>query len=245
MNQNPEHGIALVTGAGSGIGQALVRQLATSGSQVIVSARSIEKARTIVASLPDPSSAFPFAIDVSKSASVYSARDAIAEKYGRIDLLINNAAAPFDYGARAIDARLSDIEGALDVNLLGAWRMIQAFLPLLRNSAKAKVLNISSGAGSFTDPAFGLAANPASIPGYATSKAALNALTVILAKELEPEGVQIYAVCPGLTASRPEMSNIPGARSVDEAARGILSFAAASPSGSSAGLFRDGVALGW
>jgi NAD(P)-dependent dehydrogenase (short-subunit alcohol dehydrogenase family) len=85
----------------------------------------------------------------------------------------------------------------LQVNLFGCWRVIQALLPLLKRSAHPRIVNVSSGAGSYADPDFGLAVHGGAAATYRISKAALNALTSTLAAELAATPVVVNAVCPG------------------------------------------------
>jgi NAD(P)-dependent dehydrogenase (short-subunit alcohol dehydrogenase family) len=132
----------------------------------------------------------------------------------------------------------------MESTLFGAWRVSQAFLPMLRRSRAGRIVNVSSGAGSHGDPAFGLASRNPMGASYAVSKAALNALTTSLARELAGSNVLVNAVCPGLTATFPGAAKM-GARPVPDGAAGIV-WAATLPAGGPTGLFfRDGAALPW
>ena len=112
---------------------------------------------------------------------------------GRVDAIVNNASTAPDQYAIAGHADLSPVAEALDVNLFGAWRVIQALLPLLRSSPRPRVVNVSSEGGS-------IALMSGGRPAYSVSKAALNALTRMLAGELYRDGILVNAVCPGWTS---------------------------------------------
>ena len=113
---------------------------------------------------------------------------------GRLDILINNAAILYDTWQRASTADLSVVHEALETNLFGVWRVTLALLPLLRRSEHGRIVNVSSGAGSLTQMGAGT-------PAYSTSKAALNALTRMLAAELRADRILVNSVDPGWVAT--------------------------------------------
>jgi NAD(P)-dependent dehydrogenase (short-subunit alcohol dehydrogenase family) len=121
--------------------------------------------------------------------------------------------------------------------------MTKSFIPLLEKSDNPSVVNVSSGAGSFGDPDFGLIAK-GDITAYGISKLALNGLTVKLAAELKGRGIKINAVCPGFTATYPGTEEW-GARPVAEGAGGIVWAATLAKNGPTGGFFRDGKILPW
>ncbi|QDZ63050.1 SDR family NAD(P)-dependent oxidoreductase [Elizabethkingia bruuniana] len=123
-------------------------------------------------------------------------------------------------------------------------RMIQAFVPLLKLADNGTIVNVTSGIGSFSDPVFGLANYFADVPAFATSKLALNGLTVKLAKRLKKDKIRINAVCPGFVATTPGMEAY-GARPVTEGANGIVWAATLPEDGPTGGFFRDGEVIGW
>jgi NAD(P)-dependent dehydrogenase (short-subunit alcohol dehydrogenase family) len=133
---------------------------------------------------------------------------------------------------------LDAVREALELNLLGAWQVTQAFVPLLRRSDHPRIINVSSTAGSFEA---GLTAR-AGTPAYGVAKAALNALTVELATELKADGVLLNAVCPGYTATAPGGGRWParrGRRCLGDVGRGLPN------DGPTGGFFRDGKPLSW
>ena len=173
----------------------------------------------------------PVQLDVADPDSVRAAAAAL----DRLDVLVNNAAILYDTWQRGVDADLDQVRDALDTNLLGAWRVTQAVLPLLRASPAGRIVNVSSGAGA-------LAGMGGGTPAYRTSKAALNALTRILAAELRGDAILVNAVCPGWVAT--DMGGA-GGRPVAEGAAGIVWAATLPDGGPTSGFFRDGRPIDW
>jgi NAD(P)-dependent dehydrogenase (short-subunit alcohol dehydrogenase family) len=163
---------------------------------------------------------------------------------GRLDVLVNNAAAYVDWTETASGAELAAAHKVLEVNLFGPWRLTQALLALLRQSPHPRVVNVSSGAGSHGDDQFGLTKRGGAAASYGISKAALNALTSTLAAELADTPILVNAACPGLTATWPGAEAM-GARPVVEGAASILWAATLGDDGPSGELRRDGQPLPW
>ena len=234
------HGrVVLVTGAGRGIGREVARQLAGLGAEVHAAARDPAAVAGIagVHALAAP-------LDVADAAEVAAAAAELEQRAGRLDVLVNNAAAFVDWSETASAADLDAAAAVLGTNLLGAWRTIQALLPLLRRSEHARIVNVSSGAGSHGDEQFGLARRGGAAASYGISKAALNALTSTFAAELAGTPVLVNAVCPGLTATWPGAEEM-GARPVADGAASVVWAATLPDDGPSGGLFRDGRPLAW
>jgi NAD(P)-dependent dehydrogenase (short-subunit alcohol dehydrogenase family) len=235
--------IALVTGVGkeTGLGHAVATELSRRGDRVWVAARTIAQAEAMAISIGGD--VVPVALDLSDRGAISALADRLGTKEGRLDLLVNNAAAVAPWGETAAGAELDVARGVMDVTLFGTWAMCQAFLPLLRAAPSGRLVNVSSGAGSHADPAFGLTNANRMGTSYAVAKAALNALTVKLALE-EDTDVKINAVCPGFTATFPGGAEM-GARPVAEGAASILWAADLPDDGPTGGFFRDGNPLGW
>jgi NAD(P)-dependent dehydrogenase (short-subunit alcohol dehydrogenase family) len=227
--------VALVTGGNRGIGLEVARQLSGGGWDVIAGSRHRQEGDQAAAGV-DPSGGHVRVcqLDVSDPHSVASAAEWADREFGRIDVVINNAATDYDTDQLAITADLGRVRRALDTNLLGAWRVSQAFIPLLRRSSHPRLVNVSSEAGAISEMAGGT-------PGYAVSKAALNALTRILAAELRADGVLVNAVCPGWTDT--DMGR--GGRPVAAGAASVVWAATLPDDGPTGGFFRDGRQLAW
>lgn len=232
---------ALITGVSrpEGIGFATAKELSAMGYTVIISARNPEKARQLAGLI----NATPVAMDVTNEDSVQQAASGIATKYGRLDLLINNAGVMLPNASPVAGKDLAELQIELDTNVIGVWRVTKHFLPLLQKSTQPRIVNISSTMGSFTAPGWGLLDFSRSpIPAYSITKLALNGLTVKTARE--HQNIRVNAVCPGFTATYPGMAEM-GARPVEESIKGIIWAATLPDDGPSGGFFRDGEKVVW
>ncbi len=238
---------AIITGVSRemGLGFETARQLIQKGYHVIITARNADSVTEIGKKLdPDQEKLSCYELDVTNDLSVNDFAKKLQLKFGTIDALINNAGAFFDAGAEPLSAEMEFIKQALDTNLLGAWRMCKATIPFLLKSEAGRIVNVSSGAGSFHDPVFGLFKHPNKVPVYAITKLALNGFTVKLSKQLEGSTVKVNSVCPGFVATYPGTADW-GARPVSEGAAGIVWAATLPPDGPTGGFFRDGSPLEW
>ena len=234
----------LITGASHGIGFEVARELAQQGMTVALTARNLEKARDAAKKLEGEGlSVYPKTLDVNDDESVRVLAVELGREFGGLDVLVNNAAAFADWSEKASSADLEVAKEVLDTNLFGAWRVTQAFLPLIRESGHGRIVNVASGAGSHGEPRFGLATG-GSAATYGISKAALNALTSKLAAELEGTGILVNSVDPGLTATAPGMEEM-GARPVSEGAASVAWAATLPDNGPTGGFFRDGEPVPW
>jgi NAD(P)-dependent dehydrogenase (short-subunit alcohol dehydrogenase family) len=227
--------VALVTGTSTGIGFATALHLARHGHRVVATMRNLGKAGPLEEAAG--AERLPLTVrelDVTRQDSIDRAVAATRETEGAIDVLVNNAGVHYDEWQYALNADWHIVGEAFATNLFGAWRCAQCFAPAMRDAGWGRIVNVSSEAGS-------LAEMGAGTPAYATSKAALNALTRVLAGELGGSGVLVNAVCPGWTAT--DMGG--GGRAVAEGAAGIVWAATLPDDGPTGGFFRDGRRLRW
>jgi NAD(P)-dependent dehydrogenase (short-subunit alcohol dehydrogenase family) len=226
--------IAVVTGANRGIGLEVARQLATDGFVAVMGSRDPAKGAAAASGLSGRS-VDPRQLDVADPDSVAAFAGELQRDYGRLDVLVNNAAIHYDTWERGVEADLDVVREALETNLLGAWRVAEACLPLLRRSASARIVNVSSGGGALTDMGGGT-------PAYRVSKAALNALTRILAAELRGDRILVNSVCPGWVAT--DMGGR-GGRPVADGAASVMWAVRIPDDGPTGGFFRDGRRIDW
>jgi NAD(P)-dependent dehydrogenase (short-subunit alcohol dehydrogenase family) len=220
---------AVVTGANRGIGLEVGRQLAADGFDVILGSRDLHKGVRAAEGLGPKVEARQ--LDVADPDSVA----AFAEGIEGLDVLVNNAAGYYDTWQSGVDADLDEVRDAFETNVLGAWRVTQACLPLLRRSPSARIVNVSSGGGQLSDMG-------GATPAYRVTKTALNALTRILASELRSEGILVNSVCPGWVAT--DMGG-PGGRPVEQGAASVIWAVRLPDDGPTGGFFRDGRRLDW
>lgn len=227
---------AIITGAGRGIGAAAVDILSEAGWEVVALVRDVDAARERFAGRARVRVTRADVGDPGELAAVAS------DLEGPVDLLVANAARFSPWDQTVLTADLTEVTGVLDTNVLGVWRTVQAFAPLVRRSDAGAIIVVGSGGGSHGDPQFGVGSS-AGAAGYAVSKAAVHVLTRKLAAELTGE-VAVYAVDPGLTATAPGMEDF-GARPVGEGAESIL-WPVLHPGSVAPGtLTRDGGELAW
>ncbi|HTL97310.1 MAG TPA: SDR family NAD(P)-dependent oxidoreductase [Holophagaceae bacterium] len=222
--------LALITGANRGIGFETARQLAAKGFEVLLGARDAEAGEAAAAELD----AAWLPLDVADPGSVREAADWVRAEHGRLEVLVNNAGVLLGEDRGVLDFQEAEILATLQVNLLGAWRVAAAFAPLMAQGGR--IVNISSGAGQ-------LSSMGTYAPAYAVSKAALNALTVQLAKSLAPKGIAVNAVCPGWVKTRMGGSGAP--KSLEDGADTPVWLAAEAPAALTGKFFRDRREIPW
>jgi NAD(P)-dependent dehydrogenase (short-subunit alcohol dehydrogenase family) len=220
--------VALVTGANQGIGLQIAKDLVAHGFTVLIGSRDFERGEAAAKEVgPD---ARALQLDVTNRASITTAAERVRNEFGRLDVLVQNAAISntrklpgqsieeYAKTTRPSNVSLDEMRAVWDTNVFGVLAVYQAMLPLLRETPGARIVNVSSGVGSLTtnsDPAFAYRAIFG--PVYPASKTALNALTLAMALELDPEGIKVNAVSPGFTKTN--LNGYAGTETVEEGAR--------------------------
>ncbi|QIS39262.1 SDR family NAD(P)-dependent oxidoreductase [Clavibacter capsici] len=233
---------ALVTGANSGIGFQTARQLIDHGVTVWIGARDRERGRRACAQLG--SGAQPVEIDVTDTGSVAAAAELVRE----LDVLVNNAGVN-PGGDDITGTSLEQLRAAYETNVFGLIAVTQAFLPALRRSAHARIVNVSSGTGSLTwnsgpNPQFDWERVQGGGVAYRSSKTAVNAVTLLTAQALG-DGIKVNALAPGLRRT----SIVPGMSTGGdpaEAASGAVRLALLPDDGPTGGLWSwDSTRVPW
>jgi NAD(P)-dependent dehydrogenase (short-subunit alcohol dehydrogenase family) len=233
---NLEKRICLVSGGNRGIGFETCHQLAQLGHTVILTARDLTKGKTAAKQLTDKGLDIIFyQIDVSNQDSIDDAYDKIIQRFGRLDVLVNNAAILYDTWKSAIDADFEIVNQALVTNLLGPWRLSKRFIPIMKKNRYGRIVNVSSLAGSLHF--MGKVA-----PAYSISKTALNALTRKLAAELLGTGILVNSIDPGWVAT--DMGGR-GGRPVEEGVKGIVWASTLPDDSPTGGFFFEGKPIEW
>jgi NAD(P)-dependent dehydrogenase (short-subunit alcohol dehydrogenase family) len=237
--------VALVTGANKGIGREIARQLAALGCRVWLGARNHDLGAAAVAALrAEGGDVHHLKLDVTDNESVCAAAARVAEHADRLDILVNNAGIAMDAGALPSELDLRRMQAMYEVNVFGAVRVTQAFLPLLRAAPAGRVVMMSSGLGSLgnqSDPTYEFVGYNSL--GYNSSKAALNAVTVVFAKELAGTFIKVNAADPGRTAT--DLNQHRGPRSVAQGAAIAIRLATLPPDGPTGGFFNDSGRVNW
>jgi NAD(P)-dependent dehydrogenase (short-subunit alcohol dehydrogenase family) len=193
--------IALITGANRGLGLESARRFGHTGGKVIIAARSAESGEEAAALLrSERIDAEAVVLDVTSAESVEAAAAEVRARHGRLDVLINNAGILPEATQVDENGPFSPemFRTTFETNVFGAVAVVHSFLPLLRESPAGRIVNVSTTMGSL-----GEQLNPQSpyyhlvVPAYQGSKAALNALTIALAKSLRDTHIKVNAICPG------------------------------------------------
>jgi len=232
--------VALVTGANTGIGLQIAKDLAAHDFTVLVGSRDLEHGEAAAEEVgPD---ARALQLDVTDPASITAAAERIRTEFGRLDVLVNNAGISQtgrrpgmsieEYAKSTLvsNVSLDELRAVFETNVFGVVAVTQAMLPLLREAPAARIVNVSSGAGSLTmhsDPAFPYRSGFR--PLYHASKTALNAMTLATAIELESTGIKVNAASPGSTKT--SLNNYEGTETVEEGAREVVRLALLGPDG--------------
>jgi NAD(P)-dependent dehydrogenase (short-subunit alcohol dehydrogenase family) len=229
--------IALVTGANKGIGYAICDQLSAQGIEVVLTARSRDRGMRALDTLgPRPLRLIYHPLDVTDQASIDRVREYVTARFGRLDILINNAGVALDKFRPALELDLDTLRATMETNVYGAFAVTRALAPLLRASRHGRIVNLSSVLGSLTNMG-GLTL------AYRMSKTALNALTRVLAEELRADGVLVNAMCPGWV--RTELGGFDAERTPEQGAATAIWLATLAADGPTGGFFKDRQPVPW
>ena len=188
--------VAMVTGGGRGLGQAMARAFAEAGAQVVMGSRNLKAVQETAEALKDEGySVLATQLDVTDSHDIDALVDLLQERYGRVDILVNNSGT--SWGAPAMEMSHAAWQKVLDVNLTGTFLMSQRIAPLMRNQGGGRIVNIASVAGLG-----GTDARVLDAVGYTASKGAVIALTRDLARKWAPYGIRVNAIAPGWFPTR-------------------------------------------
>jgi NAD(P)-dependent dehydrogenase (short-subunit alcohol dehydrogenase family) len=227
----------LITGANRGIGLETAHQLARRGFQIIIGARDAKSAAKAVEGIQKAGGRAVFlSLDVSDSDNIRAAAKEFSKQFQHLDVLINNAGIYPDKGVNILDVSRGQMADTFQTNTFGALEVTQAFLPYLRKSPAARVINVSSGYGQLD----GLSSN---VPSYCLSKLALNGLTIMLAQALKGDRIAVNSMCPGWV--RTDMGGANADRSVEEGAETAVWLAADAPHKLTGRFFRDRKEIPW
>ncbi|MCR6484962.1 SDR family NAD(P)-dependent oxidoreductase [Amycolatopsis sp. OK19-0408] len=250
MNEHTTQ-VALVTGANKGIGRATAEQLAGLGMTVLLGARDHDRGAEAAAAIGGDTHAVE--LDVTGPATIRAVAQQVEARFGRLDVLVNNAgitgSGPVS-PADAVDQVPSTVDPAMvravfETNVFGVIAVTNALLPLLRRSPSPRIVNVSSGAASLalaSDPDGPLTRLPASA-AYSPSKTALNALTVQYANELRKDGVLVNAVSPGFVAT--DINNHTGFLTTAQGAAVVVRMATLGADGPTGGFFGEDGPVPW
>lgn len=233
----PSSRVALVTGANRGLGLAISRSLAQHDIHVVVTARSEQAAVDAARSLTrDGLAVSAHQLDVTDPASVVRAIADTGYEYGRLDILVNNAAVAIDRRQLAYNADMERVAATFNSNVMGAWRCCTAAVQEMKNNNYGRIVNITSHMSQFAQMGAGSAA-------YRVSKVALNALTCILADELRDFNILVNAASPGKPETR--LAYGKGTQSTAAAAAELVWLALLPDDGPTGCLFYGRQQLSW
>ena len=230
--------VSLVTGAARGIGLEVVRQLALRGHCVLLAARNADRGQAAAQQLSASGHVQFLPLDVTSPSSIEQAQQKVRQEFGRLDVLINNAAILLDHYQKPSETSVQQLQETLQTNVMAVHAMIQAFTPLLKASAAPRIINVSSGAGQLSGMQGSVWA-----PAYQISKTAVNAVTRVWATELSESNIAVNSVCPGWC--RTEMGGEGAPRSPEEGAAGIVWLATEAAHQLTSRFFRDREEIAW
>ncbi len=241
-----EQTIALITGANKGIGYEIAAGLGALGHTVGVGARSPERLSAAVDKLrAEGVDAFAVPLDVTSDESVTAAAALLSERFGRLDVLVNNAGVTGGMPQTPTTVDPATMRTVVETNVIGVIRVTNAMLPLLRRSTAPRIVNMSSSVGSLTrqSSVSGVEAVGPISAAYSPSKTFLNAVTLQYAKELHDTDILINAACPGYCAT--DLNGFRGTRTAQQGAAIAIHLATLPDNGPTGAFFEDAGVVPW
>ncbi len=237
---NATEKVAVVTGANRGIGFATCRQLAKQGFQVVLTSRDQSKGKAAVDQLQaEGLQVIHHPLEVTNPVSVEQLANFMRQKFGRLEVLVNNAGVLLDYrdsDGSLFNTKIDTLRETMETNVYGPLRLSQGLVPLMQAHNSGRIVNVSSGAGQLSDMSSGY-------PAYRISKTALNALTRILADELKGTNILVNSVCPGWVKTDMGGANAP--RTPEQGADTIVWLATLPDGGPTGGFWRNRQPIEW
>ncbi|BAY44298.1 oxidoreductase, short-chain dehydrogenase/reductase family protein [Scytonema sp. HK-05] len=221
---------ALVTGGNKGIGFAICQGLLAAGFDVILAARSLDKAKAAAEKLHTNSKVHVVELDVADDQSIDQAVKHLSQEIPQLDVLVNNAGIYPDEGVNILTISRELLNRTMNTNTFGPIRTSQAFLPLLEKAPQARIINVSSGYGQLDGLSF-------DVPSYCLSKLSLNGATIMLAQALQAKGIAVNAIDPGWVKT--DMGGTSAPRSPQQGADTVIWLATEASPNLSGKLFRD------
>jgi NAD(P)-dependent dehydrogenase (short-subunit alcohol dehydrogenase family) len=229
--------VALVTGGNRGIGYELVKQLAQKGFKVILASRDSEMGHEVAQKLKESNLDVSLLVmDVNNQESIRQAAITVNERYGKLDVLINNAGVYLEENKKLVAMDPSILEKTMATNFFGVYHVIRSFIPLMEKQGYGRIINVSSEYGAMSEMSY------PGVGAYKLSKFALNGLTRLVAAEINSD-IKINAVDPGWVSS--DMGGPSAPKSPKQAAESIFWLATIGPEGPNGGFFRDGIRIDW
>jgi NAD(P)-dependent dehydrogenase (short-subunit alcohol dehydrogenase family) len=244
MTPSKDRKTALITGANKGIGLEIARQLGTQGITVLVGARDRERGRVATEALrAEGIDAHSVTLDVTDEASIGAAAQEIEQQFGKLDILVNNAAVALDRRPPS-QLDLETFRRTYETNVFGIFAVTCAMLPLLRKAPAPRIVNMASGLASLTQtsdpnsPLFNV-----NLIAYNSSKTAINALTVQFANELRDTPIKVNSADPGYVAT--DLNQHSGPRTVQQGAKEPVRLATLPADGPTGRFFNEDGPLPW
>jgi NAD(P)-dependent dehydrogenase (short-subunit alcohol dehydrogenase family) len=236
-NETKNKRLALVTGANQGVGLEVVKKLVAAGHTVLLGSRDLAKGEVAAKAIGE--GAIALQIDVTDQASITAAAAFVKEKFGYLDLLVNNAAISntlkgnkslqeYAQISKASNVSLDEVRAIWETNVFGVLAVYQAMLPLLREGSDARIVNVSSGVGSLTlNSSQEWPYRAMYSPGYSVSKTALNGITLTMMIELEKTNIKVNLVSPAFTSTA--LNGYEGTESIEDGSREVVRVALLGP----------------